>query len=356
MATQNTSNKPATSMAELMARQSGVQVLQKGQIVEGTVKKLTPQEILLDIGAKGDALVIEYDRQNLENLLSMLKVGDRVKASVISPEAEEGFPVVSLRRMLDDRIYENFDKLTKGDEAFEVEVVEPTRGGYYAKTSLGVEGFIPSSQVVGNEDLTGQKIQVKIIEFDKAKKRVIFSQKALSFVMNSSKISDLFKKGEAVKAEVVSVAPYGIFVNLEKDGSKVEGFVHISEVSYDRVENLVDKFKAGDKLDVEVIEVDSSNRRVNLSIKRTAKDTFDEAKDKYKKEDKVKATVKDVKTRGVTLELENGINGFIESSKIPSGKTYKIGDIVEAEVVDVDLRRRVVNLSPVLKAVPIGYR
>ena len=91
----NSSNKssPAKSMAELMARSgSNLNVLVKGQMVEGTIKKLTPGEILMDIGAKGDALVIEFDRQKLENLLSILKIGDRVKASVISAESEEGFP------------------------------------------------------------------------------------------------------------------------------------------------------------------------------------------------------------------------------------------------------------------------
>ena len=93
-----TSTSKANSMAELMARQtSQFQPLKRGDIVTGTVKKLTPREILLDIGYKSDALVIEYDKQNLENLLSLLKVGDTVKASVISPESEEGFPVLSLR-------------------------------------------------------------------------------------------------------------------------------------------------------------------------------------------------------------------------------------------------------------------
>ena len=110
------SNKKASSMAELMAKQSqGVQVLQKGQTVTGIIKKLTPQEILMDIGAKGDALVIEFDRQNLENLLALLKVGDRVSATVISAESEEGFPVLSLRRTLDDIIFEKFSKLSWND-------------------------------------------------------------------------------------------------------------------------------------------------------------------------------------------------------------------------------------------------
>ncbi|KKR91810.1 MAG: 30S ribosomal protein S1, partial [Candidatus Woesebacteria bacterium GW2011_GWA1_41_13b] len=139
-------------------------------------------------------------------------------------------------------------------------------------------------------------------------------------------------------------------------GKAAEGFIHISEVSYQRVENLPQKYKSGEKIKAQVIDVDSASRRVNLSIKRTEKDAFENAKEKYKPEQKIKGKVLDVKTRGVTFELESGINGFISSSKIPQGQTYNPGDTVEAEIVSIDEKRRVVILSPVLKAVPIGYR
>src|SRR3990167_9275836 len=141
-------------MAELMARQGSVQVLQKGQQVSGTIKKLTPQEILLDIGYKSDALVIEYDKGNLENLLSILKVGDKVSASVISAESEEGFPVVSLRRMLDDALFANFEKMSSSDEPFEITITESSRGGYMGETAQGVKGFLPTSQVMGDDPST----------------------------------------------------------------------------------------------------------------------------------------------------------------------------------------------------------
>lgn len=344
-------------MAELMARQGqNVQVLTKGQVVEGTIKKLTPGEILMDIGAKGDALVIEFDHQKLENLLRFLKEGDRVKASVISAESEEGFPVVSLRKTLDDIIFAKFEGLVKKEEAFDVNIAEATRGGYYATTSEGIQGFLPSSQVSDSQNLVGKTIPVKIIEIDRAKRRVVFSQKAISYVMNIDQLKDLFKQKDRIEAEIANVTPYGLFVVVEKNGSKAEGFVHISEISFDRIENLGEKFNAGEKITAEVVDVDSTNKRVNLSIKRTLKDEFAQVKEKYKVEDKVTGTVTDVKSRGVTLSLEDGINGFITSDKIPSGTTYEKGSKVNATVVDFDARRRVVLLSPVLKAVPITYR
>lgn len=349
--------KPAASMAELMAKAgSSLQILQKGQTVEGTIKKLTPSEILMDIGAKGDALVIEYDSQNLANLLSYLKVGDRVRASVISPESEDGFPVLSLRRTLDDIIFKKFEDLEKSDQAFEVKIEEPTRGGYFALTSEGVRGFLPASQVLNSQDLTGKTIQVKILEFDRAKKRVVFSQKATSFITNPQTLKSLVRPGEMIDCEISEIAPYGLFAIIQKNDSKIEGFVHISEVSYDRVDNLGASYKVGDKIKAEVLEIDTSNRRINLSIKKTTKDAFVAASTKYKTEDKVRGTVAEVKSRGITLKIGEGVNGFIPADKIPSGTTYKVGDSVEAEVVGIDARRRVVILSPVLKVVPIGYR
>ena len=237
-------------MAELMARSgSNLAVLKKGQIIEGTIKKLTPHEILMDIDGKADALVIEYDRQNMENLLTFLKVGDRVNASVISPEAEDGFPVLSLRRTLDDIIYKKFDELVKAEEAFEIQVNEQTRGGYFVSTNEGVRGFLPASQVTGEGDISGQKIKVKILEFDRAKKKVVFSQKAVSFTMTPALIQKYVKSGQVIDAEVTAVTPYGLYVLItpEKD-IKIEGFIHISEIAYERVEDLGARFKKGDKV------------------------------------------------------------------------------------------------------------
>lgn len=347
----------AKTMAELMAKSgSDLQILQKGQAVTGIIKKLTPGEILMDIGAKGDALVIEFDRQNIENLMAMLKVGDKVTATVISPESEEGFPVLSLRRMLDDSIFSKFQNFINNDESFEVRISEATRGGYFVETNEGIRGFLPSSQVTSTEDLSGQKIQVKILEVDRSKKRVVFSQKAITYLMNIDEIRKLLKSGEKVDANIVNITPYGLFVTIEAKDKKIEGFIHISEVSYDHVDSLSTNYKVGDKIAAVVVEVDSVNRRVNLSIKRTLKDSFLEIESKYKVEDKVKGTVSEVRSRGITLSIEEGISGFIPSEKVPSGKTYKAGDTIEATVTGFDKRRRLVLVSPILTAVPVGYR
>ncbi len=348
----------AKTMAELMAgNASAFNVFKKGQEVDGIVKKLTPSEILLDIGAKSDALVLEVDKTNQDNLMRALKVGDKVKAVVLSPESEEGFPVVSLRRALDNLIYSDLGKLASSGEDMEITVLEPTRGGFFAASENGMRGFLPTSQVLTQDNLTGKKIKAKLIEVDREKKRIIFSQKATEYITDTQKLRTLFPKAKKVKALVTQVAPYGIFVTVEGEGGKlVEGFIHISEIAYERVENINLLYKKGESIDAAVLDIDSENRRVNLSVKSTLEDTFSKVAEKYKKEDKIKGTVSRVSSRGITLELEKGVNAFIPADKIPAGSTYKAGDSVNAEVTDVDAKKRVVVVSPIVTKTFVGYR
>lgn len=355
----------AKTMAELMAAQSSAfQVFKKGQEVEGIVKKLTPSEMLLDIGAKSDAFVLEVDKTNQASLMKALKVGDKVKAVIISPESEQGFPVVSLRRALDNLIYSDIGKIASSQEDVEITVVEPTRGGFFVEGENGMKGFLPASQVLTQDNISGKKIKVKIIEVDRTKKRVIFSQKATEYITDTQKLKTILPKGTKVSAEVSQVAPYGIFVTLsggekvpaEDSGKLIEGFVHISEISYERVENLNVLYKKGDKIDAVVLDVDPENRRINLSVKSALEDTFTKASEKYKKEDKAKGKVTKVSTRGVTVELEKGVNGFIPADKIPAEITYAVGDSVNAEVTDIDTRRRAIILSPIVTKTFVGYR
>lgn len=363
--THSTGSGQAKTMAELMeGNSSAFNVFKKGQEVEGIVKKLTPSEMLLDIGAKSDAFVLEVDKTNQDNLMKILKVGDRVKAVIISPESEEGFPVVSLRRALDNLIYSDLGKLASSQEDIEITVLEPTRGGFLAVAENGTRGFLPTSQVLTQEIITSKKMKVKLIEVDREKKRIIFSQKATEYITDTQELRRILPKGTKVQATVTQVAPYGIFVTLEGEkvvpaGSKgklVEGFVHISEIAYERVENLNALYKKGDKIDAAVLDVDSENRRVNLSVKNTLEDTFSTVSEKYKKEDRIKAKVTRVSSRGINVELAKGVHGFIPADKIPAGVTYNTGDSINAEVTNIDTKRRVIVLSPIVTKTFVGYR
>jgi len=345
----------AKTMAELMKKHGDyMKPLQKGDKVKGKVIKLTP-EILLDIGYKSFALVIEYDKQKLDSLLSIINIGDEVTASVISPEAEEGFPVVSLRRMLDEKVYGKLEDLYKTQKAFEIIILDATRGGYFVTTTDGIKGFLPNSQLTSENVKPNDRIDVQMIEFDRDKKRVIFSQKAIKYQTDIEVLKKIIKPNEKINATVTTVTPYGIYVEFDKEKSLVEGFIHISEVSSERVEGLMDKFKTGEIVDANVIEIDSSNNRVNLSLKARAAGEFETAKEKYPLEKNVKGKVMKSSNRGVEVDLGD-IKGFIQSTKIPSGTVLEEGSEIEGEVVGYDTRAKRVLLSPVLKSKFIGYR
>jgi len=357
LSTQKTQNNKASSMAELMAAYSSkFTSLKKGDIVEGTIKKLTPKEITMDIGAKSDALVLEFDRKNVENLMSFLKVGDKVKASVLFPESEGGFPVVSLRRTLENLIYSEVEEAFSKGDIIEIDVLDTTKGGFFAQTAGGIRGFLPNSQVMEEEGLSGKKAKAKVIEFDKAKKRVIFSEKATFYLTDSTKLSKYVKRDDVVDVTVSNIASHGLYVSLDVKEALIEGFIHISEISYQRVEDISQIYKKGDKIKAQVLDIDYENRRVNLSVKRLEKDSFEDIKQQYKKEQTVSAKVTEVRSRGITLEIKDGVIGFIQSSKIPSGVQYKEGDVVEAEVSDFDSKHRMIVLVPMLKAKPVIYR
>lgn len=353
-----TSKKLASSMAELMSKHGDtIHTLKKGSIIQGTVKKLTPSEILLDIGAKSDALVIEFDKKNLSNLLSLLKVGDKVSASVISAESEEGFPVVSLRRMLDELLYTRLKDSVSSDSSVMVTLLEPTRGGYFAETSEGIRGFLPNSQLLTEGDLSNKQLEVKIIEADAVKKRVIFSEKAKTYISSPSDIGKYVSKNKVVEGVVTFVSSHGIYVSIQvSQDQMIEGFVHISEVSYARIEDLRSMFKKGELIKALAIDIDTENRRVNLSIKRLTAETLDSLKEKYPIDQKIKGTVVNVRSRGVIVKVDEVVQGFIPVSSIPSDVSYKKDEVVDAQVTGYDEKTRMVLLTPVLTTKFVGYR
>ena len=162
-------------MAELMAthKTSFVNV-SKGQVISGLVTKLTSGEILVDIGAKTEAVVMEKDKRILRSLLSSLKIGDKVTVSVLNPESDFGNPVVSLRRFNDDRVWIKLEELRQSKEQVVVTVGELTRGGFLVSTKDGMSGFMPNSQTTflqNPQELVGKEIKATVIELNRPLRR-----------------------------------------------------------------------------------------------------------------------------------------------------------------------------------------
>lgn len=355
----NQSKKPLT-MADLMKSvKTNFVSPHKGEILEGTITKLTSSEILIDIGAKTEAVVLEKDKKILRSLLSGLKVGDKVSVAVLNPESDMGNPVVSLRRFNDNKVWEKLQVLQKSKEEIEVTVDESTKGGFLVSSQEGISGFLPNSQAVfleNSETLIGKKIKVSVIELNRPLKKVIFSQKASMSSEVFDKATKAFKVGDTVSAKISNIAPFGIFCTVKVEEGAVEGFVHISEVSWEKIATIPESFKPGDTINAKVVNFDRDSKRINLSIKALEKNPFEEKLKSYFPDQKVSGSVARVLSSGLLVDLGEGIEGFIKKEKVPPTQSFKEGSPVNATVVEIDPKKQRVILVPVLTEKPIGYR
>jgi small subunit ribosomal protein S1 len=362
--TTSTSNKKATSMADLMKKVQAAKTSfvspHKGDMLAGTITKLTSGEILIDINAKTEAVVLEKERNILNKILSSYKVGDKVNVQVLNPESDFGYPVVSLRRSVGDITWTRLSQLQKAQEPIEVNLDMATKGGFLATTADGISGFLPNSHTSSLENpqgLIGKKIKVVVLETNRELNKIIFSQKQVMGPNDFQKLIKNLKVGQKIDAVVSNVASFGVFLSIPVDDSKLaEGFVHISETSWENVENLADLFKIGDKISGVVIGFDKESRRINLSLKRLSADPLEKKMSEFTVDKKIKAKVVKIISSGVLLDLGENITGMIKKEKIPVATAYKEGQEVEVTVASVDPKRHRVEVVPVLLRKSIGYR
>ena len=355
------SKKPQT-MAELMASQKSSPVtFHKGDIVEGKVTKITSGEIRVDINAKAEAVVLEKDKKLLSSLLASFKMGDTVSVQILNVESEMGYPVVSLRRFLNNKLWGKITELQKSKAVVEVTVNDVIKGGLLVTTNEGVSGFLPNSQISfakshDESPPVGSKINAIIIEAERNTSKIIFSQSQSVTSEDFIKSAKKLKTGERVKTTITNVTPYGLFVSIPIDGEAVDGFIHVSEVSWERVLDINSQFSSGDTLDAQIIGFDQEARRVSLSIKKLKIDPFDEKVKDFPIDKKITGTIREVRLHGAVVDLGNGLQGAIKKNKIPPTMSLKVGDNIEMIVSSVDIKRRRIELTPVLKEKPLTYR
>jgi small subunit ribosomal protein S1 len=361
-AASHSASSGSKTMADLMnkAAKTPFVSLHKGDMLEGTITKLTRSEVLIDIDAKTEAVVLEKEKSILDKILSSYKLGDKVSVQVLNPESDFGYPVVSLRRSIGNITWDRLTRLKKDQKPVEVILDMATKGGFLVTTLDGISGFLPNSHTSSLENpqgLIGKKIKVVVLESNRELNKIIFSQKQ---VMNASDFQQLIKNlktGQKIDAVVSNVTAFGVFLSIPAGDSKVaEGFIHISETSWENVENISQSFKIGDRIEGIVTGFDKDSRRVNVSIKRLSVDPFEKKLDEYTVDKKIKATVEKVIATGVLLKIDEGITGIIKKDKIPVRTTYKEGQVVDVVVSAVDKKRHRLEVSPVLLDKPIGYR
>lgn len=356
------------TMEELLA-QTGwkVQTLKAGQIVEGTVTEKTRRALFVDVNAKTEGVVLDRDFKEAKDLVSELKAGDKIEVMVVQPENDSGQVVLSLKKASLDRAWDFFEEKMKTDESFEVSGREMNKGGLIVN-SWGVQGFIPASQFSAQymgriNGLLNKKLMVKVIEVDREKNRLILSERAVSeaeMLAAQKEVLGKVKVGEAYEAEITAVMPFGFFakIHFDEDGNKtfLEGLIHISEISWERVNDIRKHGQAGDKVKVKVLAVDEKSGKLNLSMKQLGNDPWSGVDEKYPKDKKVKGTVSRIAPFGFFVTLSPGIEGLVHISKIPAGFQPKTGEEVNCFVDSLDLTERKMSLGLVLTTKPVGYK
>jgi len=347
------------SMEELLKKQS-LKPPKKGEEIEAKIISLSKKHLLFDIGWKSYAVLGELETKELSTYFPHLKVGDKIKVKTVVEESREGFPVVSMKKFFEKGKWAILEKKQKDEEEIEVIAGEYGKGGVFIDF-MGIRGVVPKIQLteefINNpEKIKGQKIKVKVLEVDQKKNRLVVSQKAVVLGVSYKKIKEKFdqiKVGEKCKAKVIGFSDFGVFCEVDKI---IEGLIHISEISWEKVTDPTKYVKVGDLLDVIVTEKNVANLKLNLSIKRLTPDPWEKIEEKYSKDKELEGEVIRKEHYGYIIKFEPGVEGLLHISKLASGKELKNGERIKLFVEKIDTKNRRMSLLPVIHEKPVVYR
>ena len=356
------------TMEELIAATGYViKGFKKGEVLEGTITRVSPKEILINIGGKTDGVVIDRELESYRETLSTLKPGDTVTVQVIVSENDRGQAVLSLRQSIFEKRWQELAEHQKSGEAVDVVLKDSIRGGMLVEYS-GLRGYIPQSQFDGSlskqlDKLVGRRIQAKVMEVDQPSNRLIFSQRAVvegEALVKQKELLSMITVGDTVESTITGIVPFGAFAKftVEKDGQKheIEGLVHISEIAWEKVEDTGEYLKQGDTVKVKVISIDEKSGKVTLSLKQLLPDPWEHVLDMFEKDTQVKGKVSRVSPYGIFVTLSPGIDGLIHISKMTPGEEPKVGEEITVSIEDIQQDKRKIGLSMSLTEKPIGYR
>ena len=329
--------------------------IRRGARVKGVVVQVKDDELLVDIGGKSEGVLSssELSKEDAENIRERFHVGDEIDVLILRRENQEGYPVLSKRRVDQDIAWDRLAQL-KADKAVVSGVVtDVVKGGVLV--DVGLRGFVPASLVALGyvEDLStyvGKELQMKIIECDKHSNKLVLSAKAV--LRNASK--QLKEKTWAEIAEgqtrhgvVRRLTNFGAFVDI----GGVDGLLHVSEMAWYRVNHPSDLLKEGDELDVYILGIDQENEKISLGLKQLIPNPWTLAQDKYPVGSIISAKVMRTTTFGAFLEVEPGVEGLVHISQMANHRVEKTedvvkpGDVVDVKVLAVDPEAKRMSLS-----------
>jgi small subunit ribosomal protein S1 len=357
---QHASEHPMTA---LMEDALSFRRLKTGDIVKGEIVSVSPTEVLVDVGAKSEGLVPakELERLGREGLDS-LHVGDTVAVYVVRAEDREGNLILSIRRAEEESDWVRAQELFEESEAFQTQVAGFNKGGLIVRLGR-LRGFVPASQLGSRHRgsdkqqpeerwarLVGSDIQVKVIELNRRRKRLILSERAAVRQRREARREELLENlrpGEVRKGMVSSLAEFGAFVDL----GGADGLVHLSELSWNRSAKPQDILEVGQEVEVYVLNVDQERKRIGLSLKRLEPEPWTTVDSRYYVGQLVEGVITRLTTFGAFALVSDEVEGLIHISELSDGRVNHPQEVVrEGEthvmrIIRIDAKRRRMGLS-----------
>ncbi len=348
--TTNTAS-PELTFAELFDQGPGAG--KEGDVVKGIVLSIDEDNVQVDIGFKSEGLVPAWEFMNDDGTLA-IKVGDQVDVLIETAEDDDGRIVLSKEKAERLKIWDEISNAYEGNEPVEGVIIARVKGGL--SVDIGVKAFLPGSQVdlrpVRNlEGLIGDRAQFKIIKFNKRRGNIVLSRRALleteRRLLREDTLSTL-QAGQIVDGVIKNLTDYGAFIDL----GGIDGLLHITDMSWGRINHPSELFHVGDEIKIKVLKFDPESERVSLGLKQIQPDPWVDAGMRYPIGKRLQGKVVSLTDYGAFIELEPGIEGLVHVSEMSWTKRIKhpskivaVSDTVEAVVLDVDEKDRKISLG-----------
>lgn len=354
------------TMKDMMDKtEEPVMYIHSGDIVRGTVISVNEEEVFVNIGFMTDGVIPKEEISNEKdvNPTDVLKVDDEVFVYIMKINNGEGNVLLSKKRADNVKVWDEFQEILDANKTLEITISEIVKGGATAYVS-GVRAFIPASQLSNAyiEDLQqfkGKTLEVKIIELDKENKKVVLSRRIIEREENEVKkdiVWNEIKKGEKRKGVITRLAKFGAFVDL----GGIDGLIHVSELSWKRVQDPSEVVSVGQEVEVTVLDFDKEKGRISLGLKDAAGNPWSNITTLYHPNDIVEGTIVKLMDFGAFVQLESGVEGLVHLSEISEehiakvSDVLKVGEVVKVKIGEINEKDRRISLS-IKEAADRGY-
>ena len=337
----------------------------RGQVLEGQILRIDEEGLLVDVGAKRDAIVPSRELEKLnDELVKDLTVGKEIYVYVTHTPVGGEDLIVSIERGLEYQYWDQAERLLEEGDTVELAVVGENKGGLLVQFG-NLQGFVPNSQIPElrrtrdwqrvrklKEEMSGDVLPLKVIEVDRQRNRLIMSARDAEAEVRQARLKEL-EAGQIIEGQVVKLVDFGAFVDL--DG--VDGLIHISELDWNRLNSPSEAVKVGDTVNVKVLDVDVEKERISLSRKALLPNPWDEFAQNHVTGEVITGKVTKVVDFGAFVELAEGIEGLVHISQLgytasenPT-EAVKAGEEILVRILDIEPKKERVRLS--MRQVPL---